>query len=180
MARCHEDYDQALSAFRALDANNNGVLSRDELSDFFMRFGLTEKQMGPLLLELDQAEWLKGWDAIVAISGRAKFRDLQKGCGCQIEDSSMRAASLEQLERLYSHSRRRLSLVPWRVKRKSRNTFDWKDELVEELKSVTMLDLYEHVIKPGTLRALRSQHCSLVELMAEGEQPAEFFVSYWS
>lgn len=181
MSACTTGFNDALSCFRALDTNQDGVIDRDNLKRFLKNLSLSDSQIEPLLLEVDEREWVRAFDAINCSTARLKFRDLEAhNGGDRIADIAFRAISLEQLEKLYEHVRRRLRKTKWKVKRESGNVKgQWREEVLGDLKNAKLFDLVEHVIQPATFRGLRAEHCSIVELMATWDQQPDFFTSYW-
>ena len=115
---------EARAILHGIDTDKNGVVELSELQDYLSDFGLTDAQIEDLLHELDQdgngvideAEWIRGYDAIISKTGRARFRDLVSSTGgYRIEDTALRAVSLAQLEKIYAHVVRRLKKAPWKV-----------------------------------------------------------------
>mmetsp|Transcript_124186 Transcript_124186/g.277078 ORF Transcript_124186/g.277078 Transcript_124186/m.277078 type:complete len:729 (+) Transcript_124186:23-2209(+) len=96
--------------------------------------------------------------------------------GCVIADAAKRAITLQQLNRLAEHIRRRFEGGEvWAVKRKSSDCSEMIDVKIKSPGEVNLYDVKEHVILPST----RPRKCSMVELMASKEQPPLFFVSHF-
>ena len=94
---------------------------------------------------------------------------------CKIPKTEERAVSLAQLEVVTAHIQRRLSAGEvWMVPRPGEGEW-WKrkDYALEEPLEASLYDVCDCVIKPAT----KPFHCSLVELMAVGAQPPDYFVS---
>ena len=94
--------------------------------------------------------------------------------GCAIADTAMRAISLDQLERIIVHIRRRLAddqevWMVWNAQEQKKN----KELMSPE--AVTLYDLNDYCIKAATL----AKQTSMVELMAHGRQVPDFFVSQY-
>ena len=89
----------------------------------------------------------------------------------EIQDTAHRAISLKQMQMLFDHTQRRISIgEEWIV---------WKEENPEfkitRLGHVTLYDLNKYVILPITVES----KLSLVEVMATGTQAPDYFVSHW-
>jgi len=122
----------------------------------------------------------------------AIYRDLVsngKG-GCLISDTTLRAISIEQLERLVEHVDSRLDAgeelaytpsypgAPLRsitkcipMKRKTEDGYGHEEYTTMD---ANLYDMDALIIRPAT----KGRECSLVELMAEGEQPPDYFISH--
>ena len=105
----------------------------------------------------------------------AVCRDLRSSRPCEIPKTEERTISLAQLETIAVHIERRLGAGEvWMVSRPGEGEW-WKrkDYELREPLEATLYDVCDHVIKPAT----RPFHCSLVELMADGAQRPDYFVS---
>jgi hypothetical protein len=104
------------------------------------------------------------------------FSDLVSAeSGCTITDTAKRAISLDQLELIIAHLRRRLAddnqvqevWIVWNMEENKNN----KELTANE--EVTLYSLSTYMINAAT----SAQKTSLVEFMASGEQNPDFFVS---
>ena len=94
--------------------------------------------------------------------------------GCSIPETEKRAISLEQLDRITSHFTRRLAGgEEWKVNAQEKKLIE---TLLTDPAQATLYDVCQHVMYPAT----EPRKLSLVEVMSEGEQPPDFFVSHWS
>ena len=108
--------------------------------------------------------------------------------GCFIPDTTLRAISIEQLQCLVEHVDSRLDAgevlaytpsypgAPLRTITKcipmKRKTEDGYEEYTTM--DANLYDMDALIIRPAT----KGRECSLVELMAEGEQPPDYFISH--
>ena len=135
------------------------------------------------------------------MENRALFADLATAPGgcTRIEDTAKRAITLDQLESVVKHTAKRLGCemefghdrgikinATWKQTRDDGERWLGKrpkgpdGELAEvevKFNEVNLYDLDKYVIRPAT----EEKECAMVELMASGEQPPDFFVShYWA
>ena len=102
------------------------------------------------------------------------FDDLKISGGCTIDDTALRAISLDQLELILTHAARRLEQAPWKVTKYIQDA--WTDDyMLSKLEEVTLYDLNQHVVLLSTVE----RQCSMVELLAIQDQQPDFFVSHW-
>ena len=139
-----------------------------------------------------------GASTIAPHAGR--FSDLvtaPRGC-FRIKDTAKRAITLKQMESLVKHTAKRLGCemevgkdrydvkinATWKQTRDDGERWLGKrpqgpdGELVEvevKFNEVNLYDLDKYVIRPAT----EEKQCAMVELMASGEQPPDFFVSHF-
>ena len=136
-----------------------------------------------------------------ALLATVDFSDLATAPGgCfRIEDTAKRAITLDQMESVVKHTAKRLGCemefgdddgikinATWKQTRDDGERWLGKrpqgpdGELVEvevKFNEVNLYDLDKYVIRPAT----EEKQCAMVELMASGEQPPDFFVShYWA
>lgn len=177
------------AAFAAFDTDGSGTLTAAELAA-----ALTRKGGGNPLGEEDARELIESVDAngdgVLSIDEFTKlmsglddaptalvdFSDLAGPNGnVSIADTAKRAITLDQLTVLVAHTRRRIEGgETWPVKRFVSGAM--VDAIVSDAKDVNLYDLDRFVVRPAT----KPYQCALVELMAEGEQPPDYFVShYW-
>ena len=91
--------------------------------------------------------------------------------GCVIADTAKRAIELTQLRQIVGHVERRVAGREIRI-------YPYGSRVLHTLESmaeVTLYTLNQCVILPAT----ESSGCSMVELMAAGEQEPDYFVSHW-
>ena len=102
------------------------------------------------------------------------FDDLKSSGGCTIDDTALRAISLDQLEMIQTHAARRLEQAPWKVTKYIQGA--WTDDyMLSKLEEVTLYDLNQQVVLLSTVE----RQCSMVELLAIQSQQPDFFVSHW-
>ena len=102
------------------------------------------------------------------------FDDLKINGGCTINDTALRAISLNQLEMIQTHAARRLEQAPWKVTKYIQGA--WTDDyMLSKLEEVTLYDLNQQVVLLSTVE----RQCSMVELLAIQSQQPDFFVSHW-
>ena len=102
------------------------------------------------------------------------FDDLKSSGGCTIDDTALRAISLDQLELILTHAGRRLEQAPWKVTKYIQGA--WTDDyMLSKLEEVTLYDLNQQVVLLSTVE----RQCSMVELLAIQSQQPDFFVSHW-
>jgi hypothetical protein len=165
--------------FKEIDVNSNQNISCDELKSALQKQGYDDVVVSALMGELDLDsdgcitfdEWRKGFYASSFVQVRPPatedFADLhgdQRG-GCTIAETAKRAITGAQLQRVCSHIRRRCKPEGWADKSGKQRTPG----------TVTLYDAARYVIKPATY----VKQCSLVELIAFGEQVPLYFVSHW-
>lgn len=92
--------------------------------------------------------------------------------GCVIADTAKRAIELTQLRQIVRHVKRRVTAREIRVHTKE---VRWFLKTLESMAEVNLYAVNECVILPAT----ESSGCSMVELMAAGEQEPDYFVSHW-
>lgn len=92
--------------------------------------------------------------------------------GCVIADTAKRAIELAQLRQIVGHVERRVAGREIRVHTRGGR---WFLKTLESMEEVTLYTLNQCVILPAT----ESSGCSMVELMAAGEQEPDYFVSHW-
>ena len=165
--------------FKEVDVDSNQSISSDELKSALQKQGYDDVVFATLMGELDLDsdgcitidEWRKGFYASSFVHVRPPaaedFADLhgdQRG-GCTIAETAKRAITGAQLQRVCSHISRRCKPEGWADKSGNQRTPG----------TVTLYDAARFVIKPATYAA----QCSLVELIAFGEQVPLYFVSHW-
>ena len=165
--------------FKEVDVDSNQSISSDELKSALQKQGYDDVVFATLMGELDLNsdgcitidEWRKGFYASSFVHVRPPaaedFADLhgdQRG-GCTIAETAKRAITGAQLQRVCSHISRRCKPEGWADKSGKQRTPG----------TVTLYDAARFVIKPATYAA----QCSLVELIAFGEQVPLYFVSHW-
>ena len=85
----------------------------------------------------------------------------------RIPDTAKRAITLDQLEQVLHFVQEQFeSGNPW---------YQNDGDLIKSIDQVTLYDMNNNLILPVT----REYDCSLVELLAESEQPPDYFVSHW-
>jgi hypothetical protein len=107
-----------------------------------------------------------------------------EGGGCLVPEAAARAITLAQLERVLALAEQLCAAEGWTDARTGApmdperlNLYHVTEHLIKPM-DPERLNLYhvtEHLIKPATEAA----RCSLVELLAEGAQPPDVFVSHW-
>ena len=102
------------------------------------------------------------------------FSDLMDSGGCTIDDTALRAISLDQLDLILAHTARRLEQEPWNVT-KYVNGAKIDGYMLSDPEEVTLYDLNSHVILLATVE----RQCSMAELLASADQSPDFFVSHW-
>ena len=165
--------------FKEIDVDSDQTISCDELKSALQKQGYDDVVFATLMGELDLDsdgfitidEWRKGFYASSFVHVRPPaaedFADLhgaQRG-GCTIAETAKRAINGAQLERVCSHISRRCKPEGWADKSGKQRTPG----------TVTLYDAARFVIKPATY----ATQCSLVELIAFGEQVPLYFVSHW-
>ena len=165
--------------FKEIDVNSNQRISSDELKSALQKQGYDDAVFSTLMGELDFDsdgcvtfdEWRKGFYASSFVHVRppaaedfADLHDGQRG-GCTIAETAKRAITGAQLQRVCSHISRRCKPEGWTDKSGQQRTPG----------TVTLYDAARFVIKPATY----VKQCSLVELIAFGEQVPLYFVSHW-
>ena len=165
--------------FKEIDVNSNQHISSDELKSALQKQGYDDAVFSTLMGELDFDsdgcvtfdEWRKGFYASSFVHVRppaaedfADLHDGQRG-GCTIAETAKRAITGAQLQRVCSHISRRCKPEGWADKSGQQRTPG----------TVTLYDAARFVIKPATY----VKQCSLVELIAFGEQVPLYFVSHW-
>jgi hypothetical protein len=165
--------------FKEIDVDSDQTISCDELKSALQKQGYDDVVFATLMGELDLDsdgcitidEWRKGFYASSFVHVRPPaaedFADLhgaQRG-GCTIAETAKRAITGAQLQRVCSHIRRRCKREGWADKSGKQRTPG----------TVTLYDAARFVIKPATY----ATQCSLVELIAFGEQVPLYFVSHW-
>jgi hypothetical protein len=165
--------------FKEVDVDSNQSISSDELKSTLQKQGYDDVVFATLMGELDVDsdgciafdEWRKCFYASSFVHVRPPaaedFADLhgeQRG-GCNIAESAKRAITGAQLQRVCSHISRRCKPEGWADKSGNQRTPG----------TVTLYDAARFVIKPATY----VKQCSLVELIAFGEQVPLYFVSHW-
>lgn len=176
------------AAFAAFDIDGSGTLTAAELAAALTRKGggdaLSEEDAreiiefadanGDGVLSIDEfVKLMSGLDAVP--TGLVDFSDLAgpNGNVC-IPDTAKRAITLDQLTVLVRHTRRRIEGgETWPVKRYVSGAMI--DSIVSDPKEVNLYDLDRFVVRPAT----KPYQCAMVELMAEGEQPPDYFVSHF-
>ena len=105
-----------------------------------------------------------------------QFDDLMTGPGCRIPKTELRAISLDQLGRIVEHITRRLTAdgEEWQLDQCDANGV-WSQVVKTDPKDINLYDTNAKIIKPATLL----EGGSLVELMADGPQSGDYFVSHW-
>ena len=176
------------AAFAAFDTDGSGTLTAAELAE-----ALTRKGGGNPLGEDDARELIQSVDAngdgVLSIDEFTKlmsgldnaptavvdFSDLVGPNGnVSIADTAKRAITLDQLTVLVAHVRRRIEGgETWPVKRFVSGAM--VDAVVSDAKDANLYDLDRFVVRPAT----KPYQCAMVELMAEGEQPPDYFVSHF-
>ena len=189
--------------FDSLDADGNGSISCEELGEFLLSRDawLTQEKVQELFAALDKDKngritrkelraGLKGkpggkravlW--LIAVrppaTGKAVYADLVRPGGpVAIPDAARRAIKLGQLKKVNAHARRRCEAEVWLGKR-----FDDKGDMRIVRLDPDELNLYDvatHVILPATYAYRLPDGVtrpSLVELLADGPQPPDYFVS---
>jgi hypothetical protein len=98
------------------------------------------------------------------------------GPGCRIPKTELRAISLDQLGRIVEHITRRLTAdgEVWQLDQCDENGV-WSQVVKTDPKDINLYDANAKIIKPATLL----EEVSLVELMADGPQSCDAFVSHW-
>ena len=184
--------EQIATLFKALDENNDGMLSREE-----MAVGLRRLHTGePALKQLMAAS---------APPEGVDFADLASAPGgCfRIVDTAQRAITLEQLERILRHvagrmgcelkvvknygvnvTCKRMAASSWRRAHLAHDGERWLGSRQRagrftptsiSFDEVNLYDTNKYVIGPATA----APRCSMVELMASEEQPPDYFVSHF-
>ena len=105
-----------------------------------------------------------------------QFADLMTGPGCSIPKTELRAISLDQLGRIVEHITRRLTNggEKWKLDQYDANGV--KSQVVKtDPKDINLYNADAKIIRPATLL----EGVSLVELMADGPQSCDAFVSHW-
>ena len=105
-----------------------------------------------------------------------EFRAL--GGGCKIEKTEERAISLVQLEAVEANVVRRCEKEKWKGGRPDGTDAEgkpkWKTVALTP-ETVNLYDADKYLIKPVTV----ARRCSLVEVLAAGPQPPDWFVSHF-
>ena len=105
-----------------------------------------------------------------------EFRAL--GGGCEIEKTEERAISLVQLEAVEANVERRCEKEKWKGGRPDGTDAEgkpkWKTVALTP-ETVNLYDADKYLIKPVTV----ARRCSLVEVLAAGPQPPDWFVSHF-
>ena len=105
-----------------------------------------------------------------------EFRALDGGC--KIELTEERAISLVQLEAVWANIERRCEKEKWEGGRPdgtdAEGKVKWKTVALTP-ESVNLYDADKYLIKPVTV----ARRCSLVEVLAAGPQPPDWFVSHF-
>lgn len=155
----HEEFKRALGGaisdedvsmiMADFDANGDGVLQYDEMAEAWAALEMGEPGTG-----LGDAE-RAAFDAC--------FGNLCIG-GCVVVGAENRAITIDQLTVVHAHMCGRCDELT--------SSFTGK-QLTED--GYNLYDANTHAILPAT----RPRQCSLVELVARGTQPPDFFVSHW-
>ena len=161
--------EQVGRLFEALDANNDGKISRQELRD-----GLGREAGGkPTLL------WMMALKP--PPSGIGIFADLvNENGGVNIPDAEYRAITLGQLKAVVAHAQRRCTKERWLGKRPVPKG-GTRYEIIKS-NAINLYDVTSHVILPMTYgHKLPGGHekPSYIELIADGPQRPEYFVSHF-
>ena len=149
------------------DADGDGVVTKDELIA-----GLTRHASGPPPL-----------GRLLALrpppSGNAAFAELVRAGGpLEVPNAEERAISLGQLKKTFTHASRRCKSEGWLVKRLVDGV--WSYSVLEPC-TINLYDLASHIILPtthGRMLPDGSTQPSFVELMADGPQQPDYFVSH--
>ena len=152
--------------YRLVDTDADGTLSRLEL-----RAGLSQALAGA-----------PGLERLLALhdtsSATVDFSELKNAnhTAVKIVDTAERAVTLGQLGLVLGHVEKRVEREAWIGQREGKGAGKGGWTTVKlTLPDVNLYDCLKYVIKPATL----ADRCSLVELMAEGPQLPDYFVSHW-
>jgi len=89
--------------------------------------------------------------------------------GCTIPEAALRGITVPQLERIFEVAVHQCKQHRWR------STEPGRHAEVLTADTITLYDLAKYWIEPET----QERKCSMVELIAAGPQPPEWFVSHW-
>lgn len=173
------DLETPDSVFYAIDLNGDGVISADELGAYLRSHGHAHDYK--LLMEvvdtnkdgvISRNEWRAGFYnsepvlmAMAPLPSDRVFDDLCAGGGCEITNTEERGITLSQLCAVWAHIQRRCVPERWA---------NVRGDLLKP-KTVTLYEAVRYVIKPATAK----RECSYIELVANGPQLPEWFVSHW-
>lgn len=171
-------WQDATKLFHEIDADSDGHILSAELTTCLEAHGYPAEVAATLISELDFDsdsqisfdEWRRGFytSSLCAVKQPVgeDFADLlSKKSGCEIAETAERAMSVEQLQRVQGHIKRRCAPEGWA-------------DISGNVLAPAVVSLYEccrYVIKPSTY----TRQCSFVELVAREAQPPTFFTSHW-
>ena len=148
-----------------IDADGDGRLTRDELI-YGLPLALAGSPSLAKMLDLPADE--------LAATKAVDFSELSNASGTpfKIADTAERAVTLSQLRRIFAHAKKRVRAEKWVGDRRIGDTWTTIGPLL--IDEVNLYDTLKYVIKPATLK----HKCSLVEMMADGVQLPDYFISH--